>query len=57
MRCKDCPHFRVTADPVKGVDFGHAVCDKYGLVTDFLDRRKFSRLVCIEQKGVEDDRN
>ena len=50
MLCKDCPHFRITAEPVKNVDFGHAVCDKHDLTTVFLDRRKFKWLSCIEVK-------
>ena len=57
MLCKDCPHFRITDWPIKGVDFGHAVCDKYDLVTDFLDRRKFRWLECIEQGDSENDFN
>lgn len=53
MLCKDCPHFRITAEPVKGVDFGHAICTKHGLITDFLNRGKFKWLKCIEPPKEE----
>lgn len=46
--CKDCPHFHIDYEPIKGVDFGRASCDKYDLITDFLDHRKFKRLTCVE---------
>ena len=54
MLCKDCPHFRITAEPIKGVDFGHAICTKHDLITDFLDRRKFEWLECIEPPESEE---
>ena len=53
MLCKDCPHFRITAEPLKDVDFGHAVCEKFNLITDFLDHRKFKRLECVEPPKEE----
>lgn len=52
MLCKDCPHFHIDYPPIKGVDFGRASCDKYDLITDFLDKRKFKTLECVE-KGDE----
>ena len=48
MLCKDCPHFRITDELIKNVDFGHAVCDKYNLEVEFITRRKFGWLSCIE---------
>ena len=48
MLCKDCPFFRIKLEPVKGVDFGRAVCEKHNLITEFIDRRKFNWLECAE---------
>ena len=49
MLCKECPHFRITVEPWPGVDFGHAVCDKYQLIVDFITRKKFDTLECAEE--------
>lgn len=46
--CKDCEHFRIDYEPVRGIDFGRASCKKHNLVTAFSDRRKFKTLGCIE---------
>ena len=54
--CKDCPHFHIDYEPIKGVDFGRASCSKYDLITDFLDHRKFERLICIEEGGTNEQR-
>lgn len=48
MLCKDCEHFQILCEPMKDVDFGHAVCNKYHLTTDFLSHKKFEWLSCIE---------
>ena len=50
MLCKDCPHFKITMEPIFGVDFGRAECKKHNLVTEFLDRRKFKWLSCVEKE-------
>lgn len=55
MLCKDCPHFHIDYEPIKGVDFGRASCSKYGLITDFLDYRKFGRLSCVEEDKEGND--
>jgi hypothetical protein len=54
MICKDCPHFRIDYPPLKGVDFGRASCDKHNLITNFLDKRKFKSLKCVEEEGDSD---
>ncbi len=51
MLCKDCSYFHIMDEPVKDADFGHAVCYKHNLITDFIDRRKIKRLECVEQCG------
>lgn len=55
MLCKDCEHFQILCEPMKGVDFGHAVCKKHNLTTDFLSHKKFEWLKCIEDDTEEDD--
>lgn len=52
--CKNCPYFKVDYEPLKDVDFGRASCSKHDLITDFLDYRKFERLICIEE-GVKNE--
>lgn len=52
--CKDCPHFHIDYPPLKGLDMGRASCDKHDLVTDFLDKRKFKRLECVEKERRND---
>lgn len=54
MLCKDCPHFHIDYPPLKGLDWGRASCDKYNLITDFLDKRKFKMLKCVEEEGDPD---
>lgn len=54
LYCKDCAYFRIILEPIKGVDFGHAVCTKHDLITDFLDHRKFKRLACVEPPKEEE---
>lgn len=56
MLCKDCEHFHIDYEPIKDVDFGRASCDKYDLITDFLDHRKFNRLTCVEEEENGSDR-
>ena len=48
-KCIDCPHFKITQEPIKGWDWGRAVCKKYDLVTDFVTRRNLKALVCVEE--------
>lgn len=55
MLCKDCPHFHIDYPPIKGADFGRASCDKYDLITDFLDKRKFKTLKCVEEEASDDE--
>jgi hypothetical protein len=54
MLCKDCPHFKITMEPILGVDFGRAECKKHNIVTEFLDRRKFKWLSCVEKERKTD---
>ena len=56
MLCKDCEHFEIAYEPIKHWDMGLARCNKYNLVLDFLDRRKFKWLSCDDRpKGASDD--
>ena len=55
MLCKDCEHFHIRYEPLKGVDFGKAEGKKYGLVTPFLDHRKFKWLSCVDDEKEADD--
>ena len=48
MKCKDCEHFHICYEPVKGVDTGMAECRKHDLVVDFLNHKKLERLECVE---------
>lgn len=47
--CKDCKHFKIMQQPIKGFDWGMAECTKYDLVVDFADRRKFKWLSCEDR--------
>lgn len=47
MFCKYCPHFQITAMPIKGVDFGYVECHKYHLITEFLSMKKIELLECV----------
>lgn len=49
MMCKDCPHFKIDYEPIRGFEFGRASCSKHNLVVDFMSRRKLKRLTCIEE--------
>lgn len=49
MLCKDCEYFKIEYKPIKDFDFGRARCDKYGLITDFRDKRKFKWLSCEDR--------
>lgn len=51
--CKDCPHFHIDYKPIKNMDMGRASCKKHGLVTDFIDMRKFKTLRCVEERSAE----
>lgn len=53
MLCKDCPHFHITEMPLRGIDEGHAVCNKHNLITDFLTMKKFEWLECVEQEEAQ----
>lgn len=56
--CKDCPHFHIDFEPLRGgFDLGRASCDKYNLVTDFVNRRKFNTLECVKLKCVEEEQH
>jgi len=56
MLCKDCPHFHILYPSLKGVDFGRAKCDKHDLIVDFLGKRKFKWLSCVENERRTDER-
>lgn len=47
--CKDCEHFKIRQQPIKGFDWGMAECTKYDLVVDFADKRKFKWLSCEDR--------
>ena len=49
MLCKNCPHFSIQDEPMRDVDFGHAICDKHNMVTEFLSHKKFDWLECVEE--------
>ena len=51
--CKDCEHFKIRQQPIKGFDWGMAECTKYNLVVDFADRRKFKWLSCEDRPKHE----
>lgn len=51
--CKDCEHFKIMQQPIKGFDWGMAECTKYNLVVDFADRRKFKWLSCEDRPKHE----
>ena len=55
--CKDCEHFKIRQQPIKGFDWGLAECTKYNLVVDFADKRKFKWLSCEDRpkKGEDND--
>ena len=55
--CKDCEFFKIMDYPEKGVDFGHAVCGKHYLITEFFNMRKFNHLYCIEKDEGNDNDN
>lgn len=50
--CKDCEFFKIKEMPFKvggyPYDFGHAVCEKHNLITDFVTMSKFDYLSCVE---------
>lgn len=50
MLCKDCPHFHIDYPPLKDIDYGRASCDKYDLITNFIDMRKFETLRCVDDE-------
>ena len=54
--CKDCEHFKIRQQPIKGFDWGMAECTKYDLVVDFADKRKFKWLSC-EDRPKHGERN
>lgn len=54
-KCKECPHFKITAEPWPKVDFGQAYCEKFDMVAQFLDRRKLNKLECVNPKEREDN--
>lgn len=56
MLCKDCEYFQILCEPMKDVDFGHAVCKKHHLTTDFLSHKKFEWLSCIEDDPKGDSK-
>ena len=51
--CRDCEHFKIRQQPIKGFDWGMAECTKYNLVVDFADKRKFKWLSCEDRPKHE----
>jgi len=48
-KCVGCPYFEIRMEPLKGVDFGLAICKKYDLACDWITKRQLERLECIEE--------
>ena len=48
MSCVDCPHFKIRQKPLKGVDFGLAVCEKHNLQCDYVSKQQLRRLECVD---------
>ena len=42
--CSDCIHFRIVAQPIRGVDMGAVECTKHGLVKEYITRKAFMYL-------------
>lgn len=53
--CKDCEHFKIIQEPIKGFDWGMAKCKKHDLVVDFINKGKFRWLSCIEQNNEREE--
>ena len=54
MKCCDCPHFHIVAEPIRASgggywDLGMAECKKLDLCTNFLNHGKLKKLVCVEE--------
>ena len=54
MKCWDCPHFKIKAEPLKSGkaiwDLGRAKCEKNDLVVEFSSHRYLKSLECVEKK-------
>ena len=48
-KCRECEHFHIVQQPIKGWDFGMAKCDKYNMVVDFVSMRKVNTLECVSE--------
>lgn len=53
--CKDCEHFKILQEPIRGFDGGIARCEKHDMSVDFLNHAKFEWLTCIEDKESVDE--
>lgn len=53
--CKYCKYFEVISEPIKGVDFGVAKCNKYNLYVDFITHKKFTWLSCSNRPQAESE--
>lgn len=53
--CKDCEHFKILQEPIRGFDGGIAQCTKHNLSVEFLNHRKFDWLSCVEDKDGEEE--
>jgi hypothetical protein len=55
MKCKDCPYFAITQDPIRTTgnlwDLGLAKCKKYNLVVDWANKSKLNALECVERSN------
>lgn len=55
--CKDCEHFEIISEPYKYIGYhtecGEAHCKKHDLYVDYLSRKKFEWLCCVEKDGVK----
>ena len=53
MKCRECPYFKISYEPMMPFDMGLAVCKKHNLEADFADGRKLNRLTCVDDEEVE----
>lgn len=58
-KCIDCEHLNLIVDPERVCgeiyELGYALCEKHNLYTYYKDKRKFNRLVCVEDPEGEEE--
>lgn len=53
--CKDCKHFDIENEGID-INSGRGVCDRFDLVTDFMDMERVKELECVQKEwGRRDD--